>query len=545
MTEMVPTSAVDALSDEVLQFLCLCLPGRDLLRLSVTAKTLNRLTSDSKGIWRFLSTALLGDPLCNLHIALAERIGKPVDTKFWQSLFRHGRELRLARWSPSLREAFLSSLSATSEEDRKDKMENATVGSGHCTVGMGHLVIKVGGLRPQCPLDHLHTVVFDLKNLAIRELTLSPDSEKPERRLRHAACEIRPELTSRQPAILVLGGCHDRTKRPCKGGLQLLHILAILDEDGSKGKWHSIPTEGRAPGSIWHHICGSFALGRKVVVFGGDFNTEDPEFQSIIDRSVPPPFVYVLDVDRLLWERVATSGPAPTWRSLHAGITHRDVSSHTERLVILGGCAENLPIFGSSDNLAPMHGHALDLKTFEWLPQPSNNPNLPSARLRLASEKVGEWLLLYGGHGEHQEIGERVQLHKLNLRTLCWSTFAVQGREATFPAAPAATLTAGLVLGGVRFRAFGVSTVPKLDVLLLGDMGAEQDDQEPEAEQPADESDDDDDMVAVAMRDASGNVRRVVLPRAMLALLLQRGQAEEDNDDDENRENAETDEGNE
>ena len=31
----------------------------------------------------------------------------------------------------------------------------AVVGSGHAAVGIGSLVVKVGGLRPQCPLDCL------------------------------------------------------------------------------------------------------------------------------------------------------------------------------------------------------------------------------------------------------------------------------------------------------------------------------------------------------------------------------------------------------
>lgn len=516
------TSAVDVLSDEVLQQLCICLTGRDLLRFSAAARPLHQLTSDSSSIWSYLSSALLGDPICTLHTAFAERIGKATDTAFWRALFRQGRELRLARWSPNLRSAFLESLPAESEEERKELIQKATIGSGHCTVGLGRLVVKVGGLRPSCTLDHLHAAVFDLKEFAIRDVQLTSNSEKPERRLRHAACDIRPDLSNRRPAVLVLGGCHDRTKQPCQGGLQILHILEILNDTGSSGRWHSVPATGRAPGSIWHHICGSFALGRKVVVFGGDFKSDDPEFEGIANRSSPSCFVYVLDVGCMVWERVLTSGPSPTWRSLHAGITHRDISSHSERLVILGGCAENLPIFRSSDNLEPMHGHALDLRSFQWLQQPREASNLPPARLRLASEKIGEWLLLYGGHGDRQEIGERAELHKLNLRTLRWSTFEVRGREGSHPAAPAATLTAGLVLGGVRFGPFGISPVPKLDVLTLGTMDAqEDDDQNMQADQQSEEEDDDDDdrLVTVVIRDGSGNARRIVLPRAMMALL--------------------------
>eukprot|EP00747_Dinoflagellata_sp_TGD_P023352 gnl/TRDRNA2_/TRDRNA2_129748_c0_seq1.p1 gnl/TRDRNA2_/TRDRNA2_129748_c0~~gnl/TRDRNA2_/TRDRNA2_129748_c0_seq1.p1 ORF type:complete len:202 (-),score=30.52 gnl/TRDRNA2_/TRDRNA2_129748_c0_seq1:132-668(-) len=142
--------------------------------------------------------------------------------------------------------------------------------------------------------------------------------------------------------------------------------------------------------------------------------------------------------------------------------------------------------------MAPMHGHALDLRSFEWLPQPRSGWELPSARLRMASDKIGEWLVVYGGHGESREAGEHVRLHKLNLRTLRWSTLDMLGHEMRFAAAPAATLTAGLVLGGVRFRMFGISPVAKLDVFLLSDRTAENDDDNVDAEQDIEEGDDED-----------------------------------------------------
>jgi len=291
------------------------------------------------------------------------------------------------------------------------------------------------------------------------------------------------------------------------------------------GRWHSLPASGEAPGAIWHHICGSFALGQRVVVFGGDFGTQDPEFGLIRDRAAPAGFVYVLDVDLQAWARVPTSGPAPTWRSLHAGFTHRDVSSHSERLVILGGCAENLRIFSSSDNLEPMRGHALDLTSFEWLPQPSGTNDLPPARLRLASEKMGEWLLLYGGHGESRAIGERARLNKLNLRTLRWSLLDAHGREGSYPAAPAATMSAGLVLGGVRFTPFGITTVPKLDVLILGDAegpdgSAQRMQSDQQSEEDSDDEDDEEDTIAMVVRDGSNNPRRLVLPRSAMPVVL-------------------------
>mmetsp|Transcript_40003 Transcript_40003/g.110125 ORF Transcript_40003/g.110125 Transcript_40003/m.110125 type:complete len:550 (+) Transcript_40003:75-1724(+) len=522
-------NVIDALSDEELQQLCMCLPGRELLRFAVAAKTLHQLVSGSAGIWRRLTYALLGESWCQLHATSWVRSGGVLDTAFWRRLFRQGQELRFARWSADLRSTFLASAGRPeTEAGSQPEIKTLTVGSGHCTVGIGGLVVKVGGLRPQCQLEHIHAVVFDLTALTMSAVRLTPDSVLPERRVRHAACEIRPTLTRGQPSVLVLGGCHDRTKRPCKGGLRLLHILQ-LNGAGCSGTWHSFWASGEAPGSIWHHICGSFATGKKVVVFGGDFNRDDPEFTHIADRSLPAGCVYVLDVDRLMWERVATSGSAPTWRSLHTGFTHLDISSHSERLVILGGSEEHVPIFSSSDSLAPMHGHALDLRSFRWLPQASNEGRLPPARIRLASEKVGEWLLLYGGHGHESVIGERAQLHKLNLRTLVWSTLEVRGRERKYPAAPAATMSAGLVLGGVKFTTFGIATVPKLDVLTLcgendDDAG---EDQSGESTAESSSSDEEEGGVAVVMRDASGYARRIVLPRAMLAMLMAHQPAED------------------
>eukprot|EP00747_Dinoflagellata_sp_TGD_P184599 gnl/TRDRNA2_/TRDRNA2_40364_c0_seq1.p1 gnl/TRDRNA2_/TRDRNA2_40364_c0~~gnl/TRDRNA2_/TRDRNA2_40364_c0_seq1.p1 ORF type:complete len:555 (+),score=91.32 gnl/TRDRNA2_/TRDRNA2_40364_c0_seq1:79-1665(+) len=526
------------LSDEVLRQLCTCLPGRDLLRFAASGKQMHELASASEGIWRYLTHALLGEPFCHLHVTLAGRAGEAVDTSFWRKLFRQGQELRTARWSSNLRTGFWNS-AGEGDEDAKRRIEMATMGSGHCTVGIGNRVVKTGGLRPHCRLEHLHAAIFDLTALTVREVELTPDSDKPERRLRHAACEIRPALTGSQPAVLVLGGCHDRTKQACQGGLQMLHILEIMGEASCSGRWRSVQSSGEAPTAIWHHICGSFAAGKKVVVFGGDFKRDDPEFQHIEDRSRPANLVYVLDVDAKRWDRTVTSGTSPTWRSLHTGFTHLDVSSHSERLVVLGGCAAHLPIFSSSDELQPMYGHALDLRTMQWLPQTADVSSLPPARLRLACEKVGEWLLLYGGHGEEGAIGERVQLHKLNLRTLRWGSLEVRGREGGNPAAAAATMTAGLVLGGVKFTMFGISTIAKLDVLTLNVVtGAEGDAEEGEnagaAEEPSDDEDGSNEDVAVVIRDASGNAQRVALPRALLAMLMaRRGSAGDDDDDEE------------
>lgn len=528
-------NVADALSDEVLHQLCVCLPGRELLRFSAAAKSLHEMTTGSENIWKRLCYASLGQSLCQLHLTFMSRKRATIDVHFWKDLFRKGREFHSAAWSPEMRAEFMgiSGIGQDLSDEAQEEIKAATVGSGHCTVGIGSYVVKTGGLRPNCRMDYLHTAIFDLSALKVHELALTPDSEKPARRLRHASCAIRPALTDGQNAVLVLGGFNDRNKQPCEGGLYVLHVLELFYDEAFSGRWHSVRAQGEAPESIWHHICGSFAGGKKVVVFGGDFEQRDPQFKHIRRRTSPAGFVYLLDVDGKQWERVQTSGPSPTWRSLHSGFTHTDVSSHSERLVVLGGCEAHVPCLGSSDALAPMRGHALDLKTLMWTS--SGQDGLPPPRLRLASEKVGEWLLLYGGHGDGEAINERRQLHKLNLRTLQWGTVEVSGREGSYAASPAASMCSGLVVGGVKFTAIGIATVPKLDVLVLCDDRKEGEDSAGEEEQESSSDAGSDDRVVVETRDMDGNTRRIALPQNLLAMLLARrsrarAAAEEDDD---------------
>merc|ERR1712039_18 len=139
-------------------------------------------------------------------------------------------------------------------------------------------------------------------------------------------------------------------------------------------------------------------------------------------------------------------------------------------------------------------------------------------------------------------IGERVQLHKLNLRTLEWGTLDVRGREGSHPAAPAATMSAGLVLGGVKFSMFGIQTVPKIDVFTLFNPTDKQSADDEPAEGPSLSSDSDDDHignVAVLARDAQGNARQMVIPRALAALLLARQRAATGDADDNTSEDGE------
>ena len=70
-------------------------------------------------------------------------------------------------------------------------------------------------MRPSCSNEHIYTAVFNLDRLSMHEMALADNSAQVRRRLRHSAYEIRPAVTGGAPALLVLGGCHDRAKTPC------------------------------------------------------------------------------------------------------------------------------------------------------------------------------------------------------------------------------------------------------------------------------------------------------------------------------------------
>merc|ERR1712190_18847 len=83
--------------------------------------------------------------------------------------------------------------------------------------------------------------------------------------------------------------------------------LQVSGGDCDEVCWREIYAEGECPRAIWHHTAGSFAQGKRVVVYGGDIPTSDPEFFHIGDR-INAAHVYLLDVDMQIWHRVATSG---------------------------------------------------------------------------------------------------------------------------------------------------------------------------------------------------------------------------------------------
>jgi len=161
----------------------------------------------------------------------------------------------------------------------------------------------------------------------------------------------------------------------------------------------------------------------------------------------------------------------PSWRSLHTGTVHTSIRDATERLVVFGGCAEHVEIFSNGD-VADMCGYVLDLQSWNWLrgPQSSKFHSLPSGRMRVAAERFGRFLLVYGGHGDNDYMGTGdVSVLKLDLLTLAWTDAEVdapcvlqkKGHTA------AATLSGGVVFGGVQWTGSSIRLVPRIDFLHL------------------------------------------------------------------------------
>jgi len=498
---------VDVLADEIVLRMFSFLPGRALLDVGLACGLLNERAQGSAALWRSLCLALLGEALVLLHEEAwgGARVGDASAASFWRSLFRAGYEGRRFQYASGIRDRF-PNLDAGALVDEpvgpappqsaqpaaeapsgpctavpiavsdRDRFARALSASGHTASALGHHVFVIGGWRPHSKEEGLHVCAVDLQGMRLVEPMLTPDSARPCRRLRHSSCVVRHAAfdgAGGQDAVLVLGGCHDQTHEPCPG-LHCLLFLQLMRPDGAEIRWQQADATGEAPRAVWHHSAGAFAQGRRVVVFGGDLPQQDPEFVRIGDRAYAS-HVYVLDVEERLWQRVATRGQVPSWRSLHTGVAYTSLSDGSERFVVMGGCEEHLKVF-SGGRPASMEGYSLNLETFKWecgsalAKRKPNRPRggrfVPKARMRFAAERYGCHLLVYGGHGM-ETMSDEEQFLTLNLMSLEWQCAAVRNEPKAFPYAPAAVLAGGCLVGGVTMTARGVCPVPKLDVVCL------------------------------------------------------------------------------
>ena len=484
----------DVLSEDLFFRVCLFLPAPALLAFSGTSKITRYYvvgSSECYLLWRSLCYEMLGECLISLHItAWADGHTDEVqqDRGFWKILFvsaygcprfyyDHQLRERCMHGSDFFRKALVPKETHPYEGGmmivhsggfERHKRETLSA-SGHTACALGTRVYMIGGWRPWATEEDLHVCVVDFRGSSIKEPALADDSDRPERRLRHSSCIV--QTASGEQAILVLGGCNDRTHDPCDG-LQTLLLLQMDPIDTTKLSWKKLSAGGQMPKAIWHHTADSFASGRHVVVFGGDIPTRDPEFTYIGDRAYAN-FVYVLTMETQQWARVQTDGHVPGWRSLHAAVTFTSFEHNCEQLVMVGGCEDRVEIFNAGKP-AKMIAYALNLRTMKWrrgLERKKQNDAhavfLPAPRMRFAAQRYGRHLLVYGGHG-NGTIPEDEGLLLLNSNSLVWQRATVLNEASEFGVVPAAALAAGCVIGGVQLRSSrGAQPVPKLDMLIL------------------------------------------------------------------------------
>jgi len=520
----------EVLTEDAVFRMCHFLPGSALLAVGASCRALGAATQRNASLWLALCRTLLGDTLVHLNARAwaSAAPGAPWGSDvacFLQALFRAAYDCRFFQYVPALRQACvrgdtpaaaaawpIPELSAIAgfdgpagagAPDGRPLDPQDLASSGHSVCAVGPFVVFTGGWRPWDGEPTLHTCIVDVRVPAVVSPRLAPGSAKPCRRLRHSSCAVRPAGSHGLPQVLVLGGCDDTTNAPC-GGIQTLVFLELVGRGCEEVRWREETAQGQAPQGLWHHACGSFADGKRVVVFGGDMGQDDPEFAHIADRAAAR-HVYLLDVDRRLWERVATGGAVPVWRSLHAGVTHVSLTDASERFVVMGGCVEHVRLHGYGQP-ADMRGYSLNLSTLSWqcgappregedgeedsgaereaLPlAPGERPArvrsfLPHPRARFAAERVGRHLVIYGGQPLRMADQLEEHLLALNLVSLEWSRIYHRGQEASWPTAPSAVMAGGVISGGVGRHIEGGTLVylpvPKLEFLCLCPPGEDE-----------------------------------------------------------------------
>lgn len=413
---MVP---LDGLSEEVLAHVCSFLNARDLIQFATTCTALHDLVLRDAGLWHSLAERLLGKTFVMVHRAELHRRqgseGPGCTATFYRKLTAAATRLDHLEYASCVG---YGSLALDGPAADKRRLVAAT---GHNLVVLDHLVVTIGGMRPVVKDPRMEAFFVDTQNLRLVDPRIEGPRTFPRPRMRASACAIarppwlpRPPDAPDMPCALVLGGVvppRPPVRRdlaaveaevdalddaadlapgtPMHNGVHGLLVLSVLAEDGSRARWDEAVATGTAPRGIWHHESEAFAGGSSVVLFGGDVSEEDPEFEALEDRHVVG-HVYVLAVAARVWSRVATSGDAPSWRSLHVAVVvppsvtlGGSCPSAGERLVVVGGTEEHTAPFSMGGPADP-RAYSLDLETMRWRRGPHQD-GLPAARLRFAA----------------------------------------------------------------------------------------------------------------------------------------------------------------
>jgi len=532
---------LEVLHDDVLLGICRCLPARPLLSTGGCCSELHRRCQDSGDLWRQLCDFLLGPTALLLHEESWSKGANDAGTAgFYRRLFRAAWDAKVFCYDHGVRRSLLDSLPAGQrggQEPRQTTRDDLLCMSGHTSAALGTFILQVGGMRNFMGPDKcVHISVIDLARKRLFEPALASDSERPAQRMRHTTCVVTaPSLPPSifPEAILMLGGHDGNIRSPTAGlprrAVRSLSFLQITAKDGSEVRWVELPASGPAPMCIYHHACAPFAGGRRVCVFGGDIPARDPEFERIRDRQHTA-FVYILDVERLAWDVVQTTGPGPAWRSFHAAAAHTSLLDGQDYFVIFGGTEEHCGPLSGPSSLADMTGYQLDLQTYTWCTGPTNG-FMPTARMRFGAAIWGRHMLVHGGQCEGRDDSYIV---RLNLSTLRWGRLNFTNEAPALPlnAFETGSPTAGCVVGGARPTRSGPMILTRLVVFRLHDP----DSTLPEAEEAfgeevratssASESSDEEDVTRQHVRvqidgRPGGPPRTLTLPMAMFALLQQ------------------------
>jgi len=427
----------------------------DLRSLYCTSKaSKNSLQAEGPQFWTCLSVATVGASLTRLHISASKLLRKRISSEGSEDLANAKvckKLLRKAARDPSCRPSSLRwDADATKKLYSSSETRELLRVCGHTATEVGSSIVVLGGSRlsPHRPSG---ATLINTRSLTCRAASLTPDSEIPMPRLRHAVTSISssPEGC---PRALVLGGVSEVFHH-----LEEMHsaaealVLEIVGEEAGIIRWRSHKLHGPSPGNgspLFHHVACSFNNGKQVVVWGGDtqdFSDGPGQEAAAAECNERKDFVFVLDVQTWTWNKIRTTGPSPPHRSVAEAVVFQ------EKLVVFGGSEDPKPprafVFGTLPSMKPM---VLDLKTFEWQevpPQPPSQP-LPPPRTRFPRELRGSFVLVVGGRGQ---FGQSLDdAWRLDLRTMQWKEQRIRGSQVMPRNASAASaLAGGLLLGGM------------------------------------------------------------------------------------------------
>ncbi|GAV80141.1 Kelch_3 domain-containing protein/Kelch_4 domain-containing protein [Cephalotus follicularis] len=201
-----------------------------------------------------------------------------------------------------------------------------------------------------------------------------------------------------------------------------LHFSDVLVLNLDRMVWNTIATTGQGPGPRDSHS--AVLVGHhRMIVFGGTNGSK-----KVND-------LHILDLGTKQWAREECKGTPPTPRESHTATLVGD-----DKMVIFGGSGE-----GEANCLNDLH--VLDLKTMRWT-SPEVKGDIPVPRDSHSAVAIGNKLFVYGG-----DCGDRYNgdADVLDMDTFTWSRLAVQGSTPGVRAGHAA-VNIGMkvyVIGGV------------------------------------------------------------------------------------------------